>query len=102
MTERRTRNAWEELSRRLLADTDAGATKGTGKRLGDGKRTARDRHVLSRVNGGSVLLAATSNVVLLLAVLVTGATTVGLVAFGAVGVISWLLVVAEILSVRRL
>jgi hypothetical protein len=59
-------------------------------------------HVLSRVNGWSVALAVTSNVLLVVLAIATGATLIGMAACGAVGVSSWLLVVAEVLSVRRL
>lgn len=98
MTEGRTEDAWDRLSRRLFADTDAGDDEVDGGEDESGE----ERNVLSRVNGWSLLLAVIANVLLLLLVLVTGATMIGLVACGAIGLTSWLLVVAEILSVRRL
>jgi len=58
--------------------------------------------VLTRINGWSAILALTSNLLLVLLAIATGPTMVGAVACGAVGLTSWLLVVAEILSIRRL
>ena len=102
MTERRSDDGRDTLSRRPTPGIDRyNVYDGYDDDRPSGRRREQ-RHVLSRVNGWSLLLAVTSNVLLLLLVMVTGASLIGLVAFGAIGVMSWLLVIAEILSVRRL
>jgi hypothetical protein len=55
-----------------------------------------------RVIGWSLGVVALSNVALIFIALFTGMSAIGLVACAALGLSSWLLVVAEILSVRQI
>jgi hypothetical protein len=108
MTERRAEDERDSRSRLDSADVDDTTDEergiGAPRLFEEGASQARrgSGRVLTRINGWSLVLALTANLLLVLLAVATGPTMVGVAACGAVGVTSWLLILAEILSVRRL
>ncbi|MEM9562632.1 MAG: hypothetical protein AAGA93_08460 [Actinomycetota bacterium] len=90
----------------LNAQLNASTETPTNRRRPDANDPSRGHDQLPaprpRLRGWSLIFVTAANLVLVLSVTVVGLSLVGIVACAALALVSWILVLAEALSLRRL